>query len=491
MLSTLPPEILIAICRWLDAVSVARFCRISKRLHNLIKHSSAVQYAVALELAGLSDISNSSFATSSSARLGALLAYNDAWKNIDPESRAFQTHCKLTGKYWELVGNVFATYSADDGFAFTRIPCAIKSLQPNYWKLPVFAGSIVDFSMDLSQDLLVVVEVASLGLSVHLLSLHIGEPHPAARLFRLVRQVEEPLVNTFEAFQIRIFGTYMAVMSEIDTEGLACELLVWDWKTGALKKHMYGPTLTSFAFLDAQRLIVTFLDDESAKITPQLCIIDVEGPLEIPLDTFTLLLPAIDRTSPSEIELLLLTESAPSWPASATCECPFATSHADRLFVVSLCGLELEDDGSVTTDSSFFLCVRLSTILDAMNANPGKTCIDWADWGPTQTRMLRIRKGFSETWVCCVYGLRCAIQPSRNTCQILDFTSFYTSADNRIVHPKQVNKKHQLFLESVTTHAPFTLQKVAIPASMAVMLTEDSLVTVSLDEESCSIYSVV
>ncbi|KAF7313763.1 F-box domain-containing protein [Mycena chlorophos] len=487
MLSTLPPEILIAICRWLDAVSVARFCRISKRFHRLIKHSSAVQYAVALELAGLSDISNSSFATSSSARLSALLAYNDAWKNIDPESRAFQTQCKLTGKYWELVGNVFATYSADDGFAFSRIPCAIKSLQPDHWKLPVFTGSIVDFSMDLSQDLLVVVEVASLGLSVHLLSLHTGQPHPAARLFRLVRQVEEPPVSTFEAFQIRIFGTYMAVMSEIDTEVSACELLVWDWKTGALKKHMYGPTLTSFAFLDAKRLIVTFLDDESAKITPQLSIVDVEGPL----DPCTLLLPAIDRGDPSEIELLLLTESAPSWPENATRECPFATSHADRLFVVSLCGLELEDDGSVTTDCSFFLCVRLSTILDVLDANPSKACIDWADWGPTQTRMLRIPKGFSETWVCCVYGLRCAIQPSRNTCQILDFTSFYTSTDNRIVHPTQVDKKHRFFLESVTTHAPFTLQKVAIPASMAVMLTEDGLVTVSLDEESCSIYSVV
>jgi hypothetical protein len=90
-----------------------------------------------------------------------LKAHQAAWASFDC-TRSAKTTVKMAGEYWELVGNVLATYKSERGFFFHRIPSALRQVPPAEWcittDLPV---RIEDFSLDLSQDLLLVVEATS------------------------------------------------------------------------------------------------------------------------------------------------------------------------------------------------------------------------------------------------------------------------------------------------------------------------------------------
>ncbi|KAJ7667978.1 hypothetical protein DFH06DRAFT_235204 [Mycena polygramma] len=184
----------------------------------------------------------------------------------------------------------------------------------------------------------------------------------------------------------------------------------------------------------------------------------------------------------SDVHMMIQTEPPPSWPVGSHPEEPFTTCHSDRLFAVSLQGW----DGP-----TFMLCTLLSTLRSLMEKPPGRTIyqtIAWDQWGPTCTRMLRLPQ-LADPWVCFVYGQRCAIQATPTRCQILDFNPLSTS-QNRISHEKEVDKRRRMFLDPVTTSAPFTLLSVNISRSAAVMLAEDGIVTVSPDEDVFTILSV-
>ena len=75
---------------------------------------------------------------------------------------------------------------------------------------------------------------------VHLLSLTTGIPHPSARNPQLSQDFDEqlgpPLLSCH--FQIRIFGEHIGVMIE-SFEVEETRLLVWEWKSGVMKKVRY------------------------------------------------------------------------------------------------------------------------------------------------------------------------------------------------------------------------------------------------------------
>ncbi|KAF7301630.1 F-box domain-containing protein [Mycena indigotica] len=483
MLDRLPPEIAESICRWLDAKSVVRLSQVSQRWNDIIKRSSAVQYAIELELSGLCNVDNSSFSPASVARLAALMAYRNSWDRFNPKKHAQVTPAALGGNYWELSCNVFATYDSDRGFTFQRIPCALRNIVPERWDLPVFSGDIADFTMDYSQDLLVVLEVgASMCMVVHLLSMKTGQPHSSARLPRLSRDVEKPTATAFSSFQMRIFGSYVGVMADIGADYTEIELMVWEWRNGSLKKHIYSPALTSFAFLDNERIIIsTFLEDDYMKtLVPQLQVLEIAGYMNDMDGSLTLCLPSVDRADVHDVEMLIITEPAPSWPVGTIHEAPFVATHDDRLFVVSLQGFEEgEEDEDDLADPTFLLCIPLSVILGFLRSQYGDPCFLWSDWGPPFTRMIRLLRS-PEPWSCFVYGSRCVIQISPDECQMLDFKKVYPLSDNRITHDKKIDQNGRLFVEPVLTSGPFSLRKFPIPASNAVMMTEDSILTVSV-----------
>jgi hypothetical protein len=68
----------------------------------------------------------------------------------------------MAGESWELVGNVLATYNSEKGFFFHRIPSALRQVPPAEWCITDLPVGVKDFSLDLSQDLLLAFELTSM-----------------------------------------------------------------------------------------------------------------------------------------------------------------------------------------------------------------------------------------------------------------------------------------------------------------------------------------
>ncbi|KAJ7784345.1 hypothetical protein B0H16DRAFT_1356322 [Mycena metata] len=475
-LQTAPPEILDRICRCLDASTILKLGQVSHQFRCIVQ-SSGLRYKVELELAGLRDgrLGN----TSSAARLDMLKAYQAAWANFD-WSQSTQTTVQFDGLYYEVAGNVVATYSFEAGFLFTRIPSLLRHIPHQQWSINHLFCAVNDFSLNLSLDLLVVVELeSSKHIVVRFLSLQTGRPHPLAQQPHLSAELESPKSSPSYTFTIRIFGEYVGVMTE--PEGGSFELHVWEWKTGILQKHLFDAEMTSFAFLDHQRLLVSGFTD----LQPELRVLEIN---DSPANSFILVLPEL-VLDPADVKLHIRTEAPPSWPADARLPEPFSTSHDERLFVVEFGSW----DSIRGAEPAYLLCVPLSAILNLIH-NPvkgtSKHTLFWERWGPSSTRMLAVPK-LPNSWACYVYGQRCVIQTDKTQWKTLDFNQFDLDPLARIQHETTVDKRHRMFVQSVVTSQPFTLQSISTPLSTyAVMLAEDAIVVVTKEENALSIFSI-
>ncbi|KAJ7507754.1 hypothetical protein B0H11DRAFT_1968526 [Mycena galericulata] len=474
----LPPELVEAVYHCLDTLSIVRLGQVSRQFQRVLQESSALGYKLQLEISGLRDVKRGNAPPGSVARLQILKAYRAAWASFNSSQIVANTTFKMDGHLWELVGNVLATYSTENGFSFIRIPSAVRRIPPAVWTITTVLMAVNDFSLDLSQDLLLVVEVDANSASVvHLLSLQTGCSHPSARHPRLsadivVQDTPPPL-----QIQIRIFGDHVGVMTETIN---AMELLVWEWKSGIMKKHVSNNDMTSFAFLDDCTLLVSAYSTLT-DMPPELQVLKIDGHISQMTEYFSFVLPVF---SPRlhlirELDMTIQTEPRTSWPTESILDEPFTTCHTDRLFVVSLRGWETLQG----TEATFMLCFLYSTLADLMD-NPPKGIDDrtivWDKWGPFGTRMLRVPQ-LPDPWVCFVHGQRCVLHTHRARCKILDFKPL--STQDRITHEKTVDKKQNMFLHPVTTSAPFALMSVDISPSAAVMLAEDGIVTVSPEED--------
>ncbi|KAF7355188.1 F-box domain-containing protein [Mycena sanguinolenta] len=479
-LQSIPPELIEAVCLQLDSLSISRFTQVSRQFWCIFRQSSALQYKVQLDLAGLRDVKSGEMV--SAARLDLLKVYQAAWANIDC-TRTTKITADMSGDSWELVGNVLSTYNAEAGFIFNGIPSAVRKVPHLKWSLPEVPFAVKDFTTDLSQDILLAVEVNSSVMVVHLFSLTTGLPHPLARNSHLSRDFDEqsgpPLLSCH--FQIRIFGEYIGVMIE-SFEVEETRLLVWEWKSGVMKKHLYSDDMTSFAFLDEHLLLISAWNE----FEPVLRILEIEGPVESSaLSYFTFGLPHLSANvmDSHDIDMQIQTEPSPSWASDSFLDVPFTTRHLDRLFVVSFGTWEPNRE----THPSFLLCVRLSTLLNLRGNSPVDK-LPWDQWGPCNTRMLRL-PGLPDPWVCFVHGLRMVILIAPSRCQILDFNPL-SIGGKRILHEKAVDSRSRVFEQPPTTSAPFTVFSVETSPCKAVMLAEDGIITVSPDENFFTIYSV-
>ncbi|KAJ7744482.1 hypothetical protein DFH07DRAFT_24480 [Mycena maculata] len=479
--SKIPAELIEGVYQWLDARSIFRLSQVSHQFRRVLQQSSALEYKMRLELSGFRDGLKPGV---SSERLAMLEAYQAAWTSFHP-NQCDSKSVLMDGHLWELVGNVLVTYSAENGFRFNRIPSSTRHILPAAWSVASVPFAVSDFSLDLSQDLLLVVEInhnVKVNTVIHLLSLQNGGPHPLARKAGLSPDIDSSDYPAPHHFQIRIFGDHVGVLTDsIDR----VELIVWEWKTGNLKKHLFDDDMTSFAFLDDYRLLISVYTALSG-LPPELRVLEIDGHLTEMIGYFSFKLPAFSPLHEvPETEIVIHTEPRTSWATDSDLNEPFATSLTDRLFVVSLWGETLH-----ATDPTFMLCFLLSALLNIMGNPPEGTddrSIVWDKWGPG-TRMLRVPQ-LPDPWVCFVYGQRCILLTDQTHYKILDFNPLSTS-QNRITHEKTVDKRQRLFLHPVTTSAPFALLSVDVSPSAAVMLAEDAIVTVSPNEEEFTIFYV-
>lgn len=170
--SLLPAEIVYKILGSLDVVSLV-LCRqasdfpnlgcgvlissvlqLNKVLKNLIDESTALQYKIELEVAGMEDGPPSSLGASD--RLALLGRRQDAWAELRYTSR--QIFEGPLNDLWHLSGGVLAQLRTLDSIEFLQLPSEFRGIESKEWTISDIGFEIIDFAMDSSQDLLVMIE---------------------------------------------------------------------------------------------------------------------------------------------------------------------------------------------------------------------------------------------------------------------------------------------------------------------------------------------
>jgi hypothetical protein len=88
-------------------------------------------------------------------RLELLRSYEASWKKVDWSEH--NTIHSPVDHVWEFYGNVWAYCRGADAIDFVQLPSRLRGIPMRQWTLR-FDFAVRDFSMDPSQDLLVMVE---------------------------------------------------------------------------------------------------------------------------------------------------------------------------------------------------------------------------------------------------------------------------------------------------------------------------------------------
>ncbi|KAG8699660.1 hypothetical protein FRC11_013567, partial [Ceratobasidium sp. 423] len=249
---------------------ILRFAATSKRYCKVIANSVSLQLHIELEENGLEIITGTRKGNATySLLLDELVRYRDAWLNLMFEKPTQQTPMERNPTWrWELREGSYA-------MAFSSAPST--SLDPDsLWVMSLdhlnalnqvtFQGHFHDFVSSLEQDLVVLVRVDPdnhSSFDVRFCSATTGLDHPLARSHTLSVRVDFPLPHPEEESEVFT----LAIMDNIFVAGASnfkgkCEILVWDWKSGALLLRIGSSSgLADCSFLGKTHLVVFSVDN--------------------------------------------------------------------------------------------------------------------------------------------------------------------------------------------------------------------------------------
>ncbi|KAF5369863.1 hypothetical protein D9758_001091 [Tetrapyrgos nigripes] len=463
-LLSLPDELLLEILSELDVFSLLRSTEVCHVLRSFVKPSTILQYKVQLTLAGMKDGPPTS--EGSSSRLRRLETHQAAWHDLQWSSK--QTFSLNDVRLWELAGGVLGLVYAENIFNFTRLPSSLRGMEQKEWKVEVDKNfDLLDFSMDVSNDLLVVLRRENAQITVHLLSLSTGKPHSKTATPILTCLVDVDHVGS--TFDIRIFGQNLGVLFD-SVYGTKSELFIWNWQTGTqYPSHSF---IFLFAFL-TENLVLLNPVPRRPHIYPGSTIIDLKKP-----------------DNPVFLFLPKLREDVDLESVETHCESvnpqnddvPFTSSTDDRLFVIIY--RLFDDNGDM---ESYALFLPLSTILSAIaNSHlhrPYRYRL-FEEWAAKRCRLMQL--DVPEVWVCYVHGMKAAIY-DKTLCKtrIFDFNQFALRYD--LAQAERPKDWEYLTEESViSSFSPVVhtslrgrVRSVSLQATTdAVMLAEDSLMAI-------------
>ena len=148
----LPSETWEAVFRELDCYSLLRCRQVCKCFSRIVDTSSALQYLVELAAAGLQQIPSPD---SSVSLLNTLKDHQSAWRNLQWQSTAEISLDDVCT--WELAGDILAYQKRDNTLVFNQLPAYYRGQLPEkQWSLALDLP-VSDFTIDPSQDLLVLV----------------------------------------------------------------------------------------------------------------------------------------------------------------------------------------------------------------------------------------------------------------------------------------------------------------------------------------------
>ncbi|KAF5378835.1 hypothetical protein D9615_006966 [Tricholomella constricta] len=240
----LPVELICHILSFLNNTDLIRCTVVAKQLRKVILDSSRLQYTIELAKHRMVSLLPPSSAPPYVTRLKRLRDREHAWKTLTWNGR-YNLKLPPTGSVYEFVGGLYGNGREDD----RRVTASISFLElpsgdPVYresglkiWTHSMSDVTIIDFTMDPSQDLLVLIALATPSskyvYDLHLRSLSTNEPHPKAQLSVLSCLWKTSHTNQASdhvaAVRVQVSGDLVALLVKEVHDSVGAHLEIWDW----------------------------------------------------------------------------------------------------------------------------------------------------------------------------------------------------------------------------------------------------------------------
>ncbi|KIJ60760.1 hypothetical protein HYDPIDRAFT_116815 [Hydnomerulius pinastri MD-312] len=241
MFYLLPNELIAKVFDHFDVPSLLQCDQVCKLFHALISESTHLLYKIELFASCMEDAGNrTGCELQERDRLQVLWSYNQAWQEM-LWSNAEEVPLERGGSL-QLSGGVLAqVVGRTEGrvVSFVQLPCRIKGIFEKRWTVKV-EFHIREFNFDVSQDLLVCLEVvghipSDQTCNIHLRSFSTGKVHPLPSSTLITHSPHR--LNSWRdpEFIIQICGCYVGILFIDGRDGGASgpsDLVVWNWQTG-------------------------------------------------------------------------------------------------------------------------------------------------------------------------------------------------------------------------------------------------------------------
>ncbi|KAJ3822532.1 hypothetical protein F5880DRAFT_1613722 [Lentinula raphanica] len=230
----LPVELVCDVLQLLSIRDLLQCNLVCKRLQKIINESSALQFTI--ELSRCRMVPNLTSELSFSARLRLLRDRENAWKTLNPTSR-HQMKLAHSGTIYEFSGGVYGVGKESNHrtayITFYDLPSSASGEQlSTTHHFPDV--NVVDFTMDPTQDLLVLVALnsdSSHMYNLHLRKLSTNEPHPSAPAPILPCHERRLGLDTPDnAVQIQIFGDAIGILVKESLLSLRAHFEIFKWR---------------------------------------------------------------------------------------------------------------------------------------------------------------------------------------------------------------------------------------------------------------------
>ncbi|KAK2461260.1 hypothetical protein APHAL10511_006787 [Amanita phalloides] len=272
-LDSMPVELVCLIFTYLDIPDLLNCSLLSRHFRRMIYDSSQMQYAIELVKCRMVCVAPLSQHPSSARRLRILREREHAWMHMRWKER-HKLRLPFSGSVYDFVGGIYGNGGDDnDGttasISFLKLPAANHGIHQDQipmrhlWSHSTPDLLIFDFTMDPSQDLLVLLTLAppvSKNIyELQLRTLSTNEPHPLAFCPGIPcisgSYQDIALSDLSPAVTMQIIGDYVAVLFKELVFEFGAHLEIWNWKL--------GPTYSSAMHCTASIDDFTFLSEDS------------------------------------------------------------------------------------------------------------------------------------------------------------------------------------------------------------------------------------